>query len=198
MLHLSQPNDNTEQHLQEEEYRSVSDYVGGLHGGKYVFDPRISGVTAINYEKSVLFGDVIDSSSNMILAAPAGDGTLPDWAQRSVDYESQVKGEVHLATGDAQQVQLMNEELSWEPFYVMIETAAGAVIEGGTNIVQVSPWKGMLAPRGGRNQYTDHCSLLITRIDDGTISAFHVLGGQQLYLVVRTECEFWVWRLMME
>lgn len=38
----------------EQEKRSVSDYMGGHHAGKFDFDSRISGVTALNYEKSAL------------------------------------------------------------------------------------------------------------------------------------------------
>jgi hypothetical protein len=37
--------DDDEQQQQQQEYRPISDYVGGLHGGKYVFDDRISGIT---------------------------------------------------------------------------------------------------------------------------------------------------------
>eukprot|EP00977_Amphora_coffeiformis_P007483 scaffold1640_cov161-Amphora_coffeaeformis.AAC.6 len=32
------------------EYKSVSDYMGGWHAGKFDFDTRICGVTALNYE----------------------------------------------------------------------------------------------------------------------------------------------------
>ena len=40
------------------ERRSVSDYMGGVHAGKYDFSAGLSGVTSFAYEKSVVFDDV--------------------------------------------------------------------------------------------------------------------------------------------
>ena len=41
------------------ERRSVSDYMGGVHAGKYDFSAGLSGVTSFAYEKSVVFDDVV-------------------------------------------------------------------------------------------------------------------------------------------
>jgi hypothetical protein len=64
--------------------------MGGWHAGKFDFDSGISGVTALNYEKAVVFGNPISETTGKKLA-PLEDAykeNLPRWATRSIDYRA--------------------------------------------------------------------------------------------------------------
>jgi len=180
------PNDhqtsNNEHH--DVEYRPISDFVGGVHGGKYEFDPRLSGITSLNYEKSVVFGDVTSEVARNSRVAPAPDKEKPKWAFRPIDSQAHCIGDIKLENGFASVV-LTNEELSWEPFYAMLESSSATRVLAAS----VEPSCGNLAPRGGSNQYADQCTLAVQVTEPVSTT----LGD--LYLVARTECDVWVWRL---
>ena len=187
-----------EQHLERVEYRPISDYVGGLHGGKYEFDPRLSGITSLNYEKSVIFGDITaagaaGSAAKVAPTANLDEDTPPSWTSRPVDYSNRVVNVLRLEQGRAQTATILNEELSWEPFYASVESSlTGRRISGDD--VRVAPSAGTLAPRGGANLYSDSAKLQIV-----AEPSLHNDGGpfpEDLYLVVRTECDVWTWRLI--
>lgn len=166
-----------------EEYRSISDYVGGLHGGKYEFDTRIMGVTALNYEKSRIFGNVAGNKFSKQMVAPAldDDQKIPQWASRKVNLQS--IDEVSIPGT----VSITNEEISWEPFFATIENELGT----SPSTFSIEPKSGKLAPRGGCDVYNDSCEISID--NDGIASATHTQGD--LFLIVRTELDSWVWRL---
>ena len=79
------------------------------------------------------------------------------------------------------QAEVVNEELSWEPFWVSIETFNGdensVELEGAsataatwhspskTTSITASPESGTLAPRGGSNDYTDRCRIKLERVE---------------------------------
>ena len=192
-----------EQHVERVEYRPISDYVGGLHGGKYEFDPRLSGITSLNYEKSVIFGDITaagaaGSAAKVAPTANLDEDTPPSWTSRPVDYSNRVVNVLRLEQGRAQTVTILNEELSWEPFYASVESSlTGHRILCDDNVVRVVPSSGTLAPRGGANRYADRVRLQVHIISkpsfcndaDGPMP-------EELYLVVRTECDVWTWRLI--
>ena len=177
------------------EYRSISDYVGGLHAGKYDFDTRISGVTSLNYEKSHVFDDATRSKQKGIrsILAPYEEGQhFPAWATRKIN-KNLLMGTIHFNSDVSQtSVTIKNEDLSWEPFFAAIEYHWG---DQPTSIcsddVYIAPSNGTLAPRGGVDVYSDVWDLMVCRPDD------IVRGGglPNLYLVVRTEMDAWVWNI---
>ena len=177
----------------EPEYRSISDYVGGLHGGKYEFDDRILGVTALNYEKSVVFGNTIREDPTRTLA-PLDDEesrTIPKWARRPVDLSMPI-GIVDESGNSL--VRIVNEEISWEPFYATLEDASG---NPAVEKIGVSPSAGKLAPRGGCDVYSDECIISLDLESSGKRSPTgeKLSSGQPLFLVVRTELDSWVWQV---
>jgi len=151
--------------------KSVSDYVGGLHGGKYEFDTRLAGVTALNYEKSVIFDDILSGSDRKV--APAPEET-PSWSTRHVSLEGELE---KAALGTA--VTIVNEEPTWEPIY--------AEVIGPSNI-RVTPRDGTLAPRGGRQSFDDKIDFNL----DGDASS--LIGD--VHLVVRSESDTWTWQVV--
>ena len=143
--------------------RSVSDYMGGHHAGKFDFDTRICGVTALNYEKSVIVFDQEESyaqqqpnNKNNRVAPPPDE--LPSWAAKmetALDADSMVvQGDVSSSSTFGQEVTIRNEELTWEPFYARVQKNPS---DDGS--MMVSPASGTLAPRGGRNGFSDSCQL---------------------------------------
>jgi hypothetical protein len=132
--------DEDELQQQPQEYRPISDYVGGLHGGKYVFDERIGGITALNYETSILVFDFPNndnenddddafSTRSKQKIAPPPEGVTdqpPLWASRKLGPEAYL-GAARLPRFDEQGnavVQVVNEEMSWEPFWACVETSS--------------------------------------------------------------------------
>lgn len=101
------------------EYKSVSDYMGGWHAGKFDFDSRICGVTALNYEKSVVFGDASNPPAIHSQLAPLHDsnvqedGSLPAWSHRPVSCSALSQGNVVITTDDTPKsaAQVSNQEL---------------------------------------------------------------------------------------
>lgn len=141
--------------------------------GKFDFDTRISGVTSLNYEKSVVFGDQVQRGSRRRLAPPPE--TVPAWANRPLDtsgYHSIVDGGAVIS----------NEEPSWEPFWAQVEPPSDTT---------VLPCSGTLAPRGGTTDYSDTVHF---QVDIGTSHQTHD-DDAPLLLVVRTEQDHWVWKL---
>ena len=192
-LHLTREKAGDENEDGAVEYRSISDYMGGHHAGKFDFDTRICGVTALNYEKSVVFGNVIgDPKKNKKMLAPlndddndddddddGGNESKPIWASRPVILESckdlslkqNVVGEFEGT------VMIQNEELSWEPFYVeLVGNFDGAA----------EPKSGKLAPRGGVDPYSDSWDINVHAVRR---------PSTMVYMIVRTEGDFWVWTL---
>lgn len=161
------------------EKRSVSDYMGGHHAGKYDFDSRISGVTALNYEKSVVFDD---AQTTPALDPLPNTQEVPSWAFRKVSVES-TENTIRLGG----QVSIKNEELTWEPFYAAIGRSDGSAC----GVMTVAPSSGNLAPRGGRNNFSDLCLLRVERRGHQPTQEV----SSALYLVVRTETEHWSWRI---
>jgi hypothetical protein len=180
---------------QEHEYRSINDYMGGWHAGKFDFDTRIGGVTALNYEKSVVFdGDIDKSKPGTQLAALEDDTSIPKWASRPIKYELAPKFLLARQQDDGSLLQqervcVVNEEVSWEPFYATIETEGGAACD----YLTVSPANGTLAPRGGADIYTDTCQFTVDV--NGADSACLTSG---VHLVVRTELDRWTWQVELD
>lgn len=131
-------------------------------------------------------------SPSLALAPLPDSDTVPSWAVRKVSLKN-VEDSICLGG----QVTIQNEELTWEPFYASIENDTGSIHH--ENMLAIVPSKGNLAPRGGRNSYSDSCTLRVERREDGhhpslTPSSDSVI----LYLVVRTEAQYWNWRIVVE
>jgi len=220
----------------DHERRSVSDYMGGHHAGKFDFDPRLSGVTSINYEKSLVFDDVIANDRRRVLAPVSNtDGSIsddiPKWSTRKIDLEKSASMREEIDWKATQKAEAMdedscfismilkNDEISWEPFYVTIETISDTNIYSDTGITSsgrdfrtlfgekygltVRPISGNLAPRGGAKQYHDSCSLTLF-FENNESPGKSGAGYQQLksefssiFLVARTALDHWCWKIIL-
>ena len=167
---------------EEGERRSVGDYMGGVHAGKYNFDSRLSGVTSLNYENSVMFDDLAGGGRKRILAKVEG-AAPPSWAFRQVALAEvaaaseqptiTLNGGQGLERGPAAGVAvvLANDERTWEPFYTTLEEEfADGERRGLRRELLVTPTNGTLAPRGGAENacdaskpYSDRCVLTVFR-----------------------------------
>ena len=154
------------------------------------------------------------TSSKHILAKIEDALETPSWAFRSVPLDRDgFQGEVRIARGNGQagQVTVSNQEMSWEPFYV-------EVVGPSAPSLRVTPGLGSLAPRGGAAnacggpRYSDSVRLTVFFEGEregsygaggwggevgGTLpegSAGEVAGGAT-YLIVRTELDYWSWRV---
>lgn len=176
--------------------RSVSDYMGGHHAGKYDFDTRISGVTALNYEKSVIFNDM-ETAGPILAEIESGDGELPSWATRTVELMSAADANESIHIGeDGGIVTIANEENTWESFYASVENKAGE----SQSAFSVTPCNGILAPRGGANNACDECRPYSDKWDlklalSTNFNDMDYIAREEEFLVVRTECYHWVWRI---
>lgn len=189
------------------ESRSVGDYVGGIHGGKYQFDTWYSGTTNVNVPPWVDSGTTRGSGSSRKILAKVADSAIPSWATRVVDVESPAAlrgtislGEHNVGVSQGVAVTIKNDEISWEPFFATFEILEQRTSEsnGITTWVGVTPESGSLAPRGGANNacdgtrpYSDSCHFTVYWKDDCP----NVAGNEVMYLVVRTETEHCSWRI---
>lgn len=170
--------------------RSVGDYMGGVHAGKYEFDTRISGVTSFNYEKSIIFDRIAGPARKILAKIDAA--VIPPWASRPVDLGAKVQGIINLkGKKEDCMATIRNDEISWEQFYARVEYSAGSA----ENEFRVTPCNGCLAPRGGANNacdetrpYTDECLVTISRVADAPL--LHGEHERVLFLVVRTELDY--------
>lgn len=230
-LPSSSPSSVTKQEYQEEYYRSVSDYMGGWHAGKYDFDTRISGVTALNYEKSVVFDDgsqTHSKSRNNIRGGARGkvavaelDDDLqknrPKWSSRKLSWKTDGRGGMDYCNANVNlqlkknmveaHMVVQNEERTWEPFFATIEISSiemdnvvvtGKVMEESW---AVEPSCGTLAPRGGVDLYTDRIIFLLKdlslsiRKNEVQPHLQSPSSTSSAYLVVRTEQDYWAWKI---
>ena len=252
---LGQKNDDdnsyndSDQEQQNHPYRSISDYMGGHHAGKFDFDTTIYGVTSLNYEKSIVFDDVASRlQASSMNVAPINDDVNdevgfessqsnlpPKWAMRPIKIPSSQHSlsakAIVLASGQHHQsVIITNDERSWEPFYASIESlpppsessipssASVRILDDNNgshmSTLRVMPTCGKLAPRGGSPPYSDSCEFQITLSstqsvpvpgndggsgEDSSITMIHPSTSTSLlYLVVRTECDSWIWPIILQ
>lgn len=192
-----------------EEYRSISDVVGNLHGGKYQF----------NNFGSTSSSDAFSgrgSKAQNIADEDEADVDLPNWAIKMKPSEAAVANPqlLHVPSNsdpmDGMQysasVDLQNEEISWEKFHckLMVMLANGDFTQADESIkshIQVKPKYGSLAPRGGASNacdrtkpYSDRATIRITQ---GSSSSLHTVNDE-IWLVLGTEEEKWYYMLILE
>ena len=169
--------------------RPISDVVGGLHGGKYVFSGNYAGdaFAAALAESTAL-------ESEMDVNEP-----WPRWAtalKRSpefVDVERGPDGKWNML--------IKNVYRSWEKFYASIYSPEGEAL---TDTFKIEPCFGHLAPRGGANNvcnpakpYQDFVHVSVSAEAWGEAAARGSTARAVVaFLLVRTEEEQWVFRLM--
>ncbi|GFH60733.1 hypothetical protein CTEN210_17209 [Chaetoceros tenuissimus] len=194
---------------ENEEYRSISDVVGNLHGGKYQFN-NFSGASSSDAfsGRGSRYQNIADEDE--------ADVDLPNWAMKMKPSEAAfanpqllsipsncnpMDGMVYSASVDIQ-----NQEISWEKFHckLMVMLANGEFIEADASIkshIQVKPKHGSLAPRGGASNacdrtkpYSDRATIRITH---GSSSSLRTTNDE-IWLVLGTEEEKWYYKLILE
>jgi hypothetical protein len=158
----------------EDERRSIGDVVKGLHGSKYQF-----GAAGINYEGQQ-FAEM-SYSSGTLEEDDYEDGPPPNWAL-SLQQKNPPEGCPELfVSKDGAVVEIQNDERSWEKYYAFV------IGDEDCCPYYVAPRVGMLAPRGGSNDYTDTAQV-----------AVHVTDSTQgnWWLVVGTEAASWSYKIV--
>ncbi|KAL3937280.1 MAG: hypothetical protein SGBAC_007587 [Bacillariaceae sp.] len=181
----------------DESLHSVGDYVKQVHGGKYQFGD--AGINSIGQE----FAETGYGSSS----APKEDveatllAEIPRWANRmgtEKDIESKIRGTLPLNSGPAF-IDIVNDERTWEPFYVKVTTTPGQETPQNfedTQWLSIHPRAGTLAPRGGavnlcdpNDPYSDTATITVDASGDLPSSE------DTLYLLIGTEEEKWYYRI---
>jgi len=219
--------DNNAVTAPQQKYRSIGEVVGGLHGGKYLFDNGIGyggGDGDGFYTTQSAFDGVGSSScsSNGELGEEE-DEEMPNWAKKM-----QPPSEMSSTTGSdayetiripsnsnpmdgmtySAKIRIKNDERTWEKFYTKImciengrlcsEEEMG--VEGKAKPFYVLPRSGHLAPRGGAS---NACDASNPYSDSVVLQIIHsaneiVSEGQEWWLVSGTEEEKWYFKLAME
>ena len=165
-------------------FGSLSDAVGGVHGGKYQFGARgDAGFQGAAFAEALAMsgGDPSDGAAH-------SDGLesepWPSWATMRKG-RSLVEGDVSLSGGASCTV--TNAYRTWERFYASILPADDARFT-------VSPSSGWLAPKGGANNvcdpakpYSDTVRVCLEVRPGATAE-----GGAEAHVLVRTEEEQWL------
>ena len=189
-----------------QEYRSIAEVVGGLHGGKYQFG-----------------GDVMGGIPDTSFSGHGGvecqtkiaelDEELPNWAKKLAPTESQTTSPLVLSVPSNSNpmdgmvyfasIDIRNQERTWEKFYakIMAKRPEGFVeVDNAVSVIglSVAPRSGSLAPRGGASNacddskpYSDSATIRITQADTNSGGSI----GDNLWLVVGTEEEKWAYKL---
>ena len=181
--------------MDERAKKTLGDVVGGVHGGKYQFSTR--GFEGFAGDE---FASALAASSANGASDDAGDEPWPKWATelrrpRGGDVSEASAEEVEwveMGTDGSSTVRVANIYRSWDRFYATIfaDEAANAV---DAPFVVVGPSCGDLAPRGGANNvcdaskpYLDHADIVVQARE----------AGREATLLVRTEEEQWLFRLV--
>lgn len=167
----------------EDATRSIGDVVQGLHGGKYQFDEA----SPISFEGRQ-FAEMSYSSGSSIKEDNFEDEPLPKWALRLKEMApldvlpSKIAGEVIVDDAQSGTIKIQNDERSWEKYYAFV------VGDQASSFV-VNPFVGMLAPRGGANEFSDSAVLEISAAEVGCAVA------SSTFVVVGTEAETWTYQI---
>lgn len=194
-------NENDE--IDTQEYRSIADVVGGLHGGKYQFGGGTGGIPDTAFSGH---GGTDSSTETNEL-----DEELPTWVKRLAPTVSQTLSPIVLSVPSNSNpmdgmvyfasIEIQNQERTWEKFYakIMTKQADGFVeLDSASPVVglSVAPRSGSLAPRGGASNacdasqpYSDSATIRVTQAATGGNT------GEDLWLVVGTEEEKWAYKL---
>jgi hypothetical protein len=154
--------------------RSIGDVVQGLHGSKYQFSS-----SGINFEGQQ-FAETGYGSAELE-EEDYSDEPVPTWALKLKEIvPSNESPTLQLASGSGS-VQIQNEERSWEKYYAFL-------IGDDIDTLVVEPSVGMLAPRGGTENFPDTAQLTV----QGAIGA-----EGKAFLAVGTEAEKWVYKILL-
>ena len=187
-LHLSQQGYNEE----DGRSRTIGDVVKGLHGGKYLFQDAAATGGGMSFEGQQFAEMSYSSSANSEESQDYyEDEPLPNWAlklQQPISSE-RVNNYPQLAldetTGKAT-VEIQNDERSWEKFYAFVVPEEDLLSQQQKFFV-VEPKVGLLAPRGGTNDFSDRATVQVQR----TTGSNEVVAAARYFLVVGTEAEKW-------
>jgi hypothetical protein len=156
--------------------RSIGDVVQGLHGSKYQFSD-----SGINFEGQQFAETGYGSSTPAEQEEDCSDEPVPTWALKLKEIiPSNESPTLQLASGYGS-VQIQNEERSWEKYYAFL-------IGDNIDTLVVEPSVGMLAPRGGTENFPDTAQLTVQGATDG--------AGGNAFLAVGTEAEKWVYKII--
>ncbi len=206
-------------------YRSIGEVVGGLHGGKYLFDNGVSGFGGDGFftAQSSFSGEGSCGSNGEM--GGEEDEEMPNWAKKMQPpsgVSSTGAGSGSGSGSDAfrtisvpsnsnpmdgmtysANVRIKNDERTWEKFHTKIMCGENGRFfsyeESSKKPFYVMPRSGHLAPRGGASNACDESN---PYSDSVTLKIIHsaneiVAEGQEWWLVAGTEEEKWYFRLVM-
>lgn len=199
-----------------DEYREISDVVGGLHGGKYQFNDY-GGFNS--FDDSFSGFGLGDIDANHEEKEPI---EVPKWAMRMEPDERLLKGQqyeiINVPSNSdpmdgmiySSSVMINNAERTWETFFVKIMTrnSENMFVELDNEIpISANPRSGSLAPKGGASNicdeskpYSDGATIQIVYNDiiSNRYIANEMVNFDDLWLVVGTEEEKWLYKLTVE
>ena len=179
--------------MDERAKKTIGDVVPGVHGGKYQFSDR--GFEGFAGDE---FASALAASSASGATDGADDEPWPKWATelrrpRGGDVSEASVEEVEwveMGTDGSATVRVANIYRSWDRFYATIFADDAAV---SAPFVVVGPSSGDLAPRGGANNVCDASKPYLDHVD---IVVQAREAGREATLLVRTEEEQWIFRLV--
>ena len=162
-------------------YRSISDVVGGLHGGKYQFDSNYNNdgvgdnnAVAFSGTGSAFLLDDEDYYSFNKEEEEEGEEEeehVPNWVTHNMEPNFSNYKELIVPTNSNpmdgmiyfSSITIKNDERTWEKFYTKIITindinstnTTTTTTKIGNIVVTVQPKSGFLAPRGGTSNVCD-------------------------------------------
>ena len=173
------------------EMRQVSDWVGGVHGGKYEFGSPGS-VSGAGRD----FASALASGGQGVTEVTQADDAdeLPRWARAMQPQEPPTAILSFGAAGDVREVLVVNRFRTWERFFARL------VPEDAAASFRLEPCGGTLAPRGGANNV---CDASKPYPDSATVRVVHVGGeapasASACCVLVGTEEEQWTYALSWE
>ncbi|OEU05980.1 hypothetical protein FRACYDRAFT_257191 [Fragilariopsis cylindrus CCMP1102] len=169
-------NSNENERIEYKYYKSISDVVGGLHGGKYQFDSNYNndgvGDNAVAFSgtgsSALLLDDEDYYSFNKNEEEEEEEEHLPNWVTNTMEPNFSNYKELIVPTNSNpmngmiyfSSITIKNDERTWEKFYTKILTITNTnttttATKINNNIVTVQPISGFLAPRGGTSNVCD-------------------------------------------
>jgi hypothetical protein len=183
--------------------RSVGDVVQGLHGSKYQFQE--SGSSSLEGQRFAesLYASGMYQGDRRRIESTLKNEPIPNWAiqwqerftprENAPQLKVVVVSKDETASSPTTTVQIRNDERSWEKFYtfVMLVDDDHTKLDA-SYLIKVSPKLGMLAPRG---TITDEFSETVELQIQAKVAA-DLAASETLWLLVGTEAEKWVYRLV--
>lgn len=178
----------------DDEQRSISEVVQGLHGGKYQFAEAGVNLQGQQFAEQGYGSSGMDTAKEQ-QALESED--LPRWAERLRDPSllpsAENAKELSLTRSIDDNnlitvtISIANDERSWERYYAF---AVGPLADS----LHIEPWVGQLAPRTNKNpKYSNTATVTVVYVGQSDSGSQDIVPGT--WIVIGTEAEKWFYKL---